>query len=341
MKALLYEGPQKVAVQEAPVPEVGEGEALIAVESCGLSAADIARITHAKAAAPLPLGHEVAGRVAALGKGTKGFAVGDRVLVAQHVPCGDCHHCRRGSETSCPDSKRTDLDPGGFAELARVSARHVSRAMLKVPKRVDFDAASQAEPLARCLRGAKRLDLQKGDTAAVIGLNATGLMMAQILAARDVTVVAFDPAPARVRIAQKQGIEQAYTGREGNVEEKVRSLSGRRGADAVVLAGGGPALAAETIHWLRDGGTLGVFADFQPEPFLRLDMSALYQRELTVLASRAAGPDDLREALDLIASGEIDVDPYTRDTFPLSRFPEALRQARGKEILKAIIRCQA
>ncbi|MCX5788122.1 MAG: alcohol dehydrogenase catalytic domain-containing protein [Elusimicrobia bacterium] len=337
MKALLYEGPQKVSVKDVPVPEIGEGEALVAVEACGLCGTDIVKITQSKAAPPLPLGHEVAGRIAALGEGVKGFAVGDRVLVAHHVPCGECHFCKRGSETMCPEFKRTNLDPGGFSELTRVSARHVARTMLKLPKRLDYAAASQVEPLACCLRNAKRLALGEGDLAVVVGLGAIGLMMAQLLKARGVAVVAFDLEPSRVRLAQKAGLEHAYTGREGNAEEKVRSLSGRRGGDALVLTAGTPAFAAESLNWLRDGGTLNVFASFHPDPFLRLDMNAVYHRELTVTAAYSSTPEDLREALDLIVSGTVDLSPFIRDTFPLARFPEALRQARGREILKAIL----
>lgn len=337
MKALLYEGPQKVSVKEVPVPEIGDGEALVAVEACGLCGTDILKIINGKHALPLPLGHEVAGKVAAIGKGVKGFSVGDRVLVAHHVPCGECHFCARGSETMCADFKRTDLDPGGFSEFARVSARHVANTMLKLPKKLDFNRASQAEPLACCIRNAKRLGLGPGDAAVVIGLGSIGLMMAQTLKARGVTVVAFDLEPSRVRQAQKCGLEHSYTGLEGNGEELVRSLSGRRGADALVFTAGGPSLVAERLAWVRDGGTLNVFASFHPDPTLRLDLNAVYHRELTLMASYSATPADLLDALALIETGAIDLDPYIRNTFPLDRFPEALRQARGREVLKAIL----
>lgn len=337
MKALLYEGPQKVNLKEVPVPEIGDGEALVAIEACGLCGTDILKITQGKLPPPIPLGHEVAGKVAALGKGVKGFALGDRVLVAHHVPCGECRFCARGSETMCAEFKRTNLDPGGFSEFARVSARHVANTMLKLPKRLDASTASQTEPLACCIRNAKRLGLGDGDLAVVIGLGSIGLMMAQVLRTRGVTVVGFDLQPARVRQAQKLGLEHAYTGKEGREEELLRSLSGRRGADALIFTAGTPSLITERLGWLRDGGTVNVFASFHPDPTLRLDLNAVYHRELTLLASYSATPADLREALALIEADKIDLDPYIRHTFSLDRFPEALRQARGREILKAIL----
>lgn len=337
MRALLYEGPQKFGVKEIPVPQIQDGEALVAVEACGLCGTDIVKITQWKLPPPLPLGHEVAGTIAALGKGVKGFRVGDRVLVAHHVPCGECRLCKAGSETMCSEFKRTNLDPGGFSEFTRVSARHVANTMLKLPKGLGFGAASQAEPLACCVRNAKRLGLGEGDVAVVIGLGAIGLMMAQTLSLRGVTVIGFDLEPQRVKQAQKAGLEHAYTGREGKEEELVRSLSGRRGADAIVFTAGSPSLVAERLAWVRDGGVLNVFASFHPDPYLRLDLNAIYHRELSLMASYSATPEDLREALDLLAAGKLDLEPYLRHTFPLARFPEALRQARGREILKAIL----
>ena len=340
MKAVLYDGPQKVSVRELPVPAIADGEALVAVEACGLCGTDIVKITQGRQPPPVPLGHEVSGKVVALGKGVRGFKAGDRVLVAHHVPCGECHFCSRGSETMCSEFKRTNLDPGGFSEFIRVSARHVARTMLKVPREIDFNTASQTEPLACCIRNAKRLGLREGDAAVVIGLGAIGLMMAQVLKARGVTVLGFDLEPSRVKLAQKLGLEHAYTGREGRSEETVRSLSGRRGADAIVFTAGTPGLLAERLSWVRDGGALNVFASFHPDPHVRLDLNAVYLRELRVFSSYSATPEDLREALELIRTGAVDLEPYTRHTFPLSRFPEALRQARGREILKAIVQPQ-
>lgn len=337
MKALLYEGPQKVSVKEIPVPEIGEGEALVAVEACGLCGTDIVKIMQSKLPAPLPLGHEVSGRVAALGGGVKGFQVGDRVIVAHHVNCGVCHYCKNGSETMCAEFKRTNLDPGGFSEFTRVSARHVANTMLKVPKGLDFDRASQAEPLGCCIRNAKRLGLKEGDLAVIIGLGSIGLMMAQLLKLRGVTVIGFDLEPSRIRQAQKLGLGHAYTGREGKEEDLVRSLSGRRAADAIIFTAGTPSVIAEKMTWVRDGGTLNIFASYFPDVYLRLDLNAVYHRELRLMGSYSATPADVREGLDLIATKQIELDPYIRNTFPLSRFPEAMRQARGREILKAIL----
>lgn len=337
MKALVYEGPQSVVLRDVPVPEIGEREALVQVEACGLCGTDLVKIYNGNAKPPLPLGHEVAGRIQKTGPGVKGFKAGDRVVVAHHVPCFECHYCRRGSPSMCREFKRTNLDPGGFAQFVRVSERHLAHTTLKIPAKLGFAAASQTEPLACCLRNARRLGLEKGDLAVIIGLGSIGLMTAQVLALRGVTVAAADLDPQRVRIAQKAGIEHAYTGKDGRLEETLRSLSDYRGADALIFTAGTPQLVAQRLAWLRDGGTLNVFASFHPEPNARLDLNELYRRELRVLASYSPAVEDLREALRLIASGEIAMEPHASCAFPMERFQEALRRARGREILKAIL----
>ncbi|HVE11853.1 MAG TPA: alcohol dehydrogenase catalytic domain-containing protein [Elusimicrobiota bacterium] len=337
MKAILYKAQRDTPLEEVPVPELGPGEALIAVEACGLCGTDIVKIEGATRKPPVHLGHELAGRIAQLGAGVKRFKKGDRVVVAHHVPCFECHYCRRGQESMCREFKNTNLDPGGFAQFTRVSARHVEHVMLPIPAKLGYAQAAMTEPLACCLRNVRRMNLQEGDCAAIIGLGFIGVMTAQLLQRAGVTVVGVDLDPTRVRFAQKLGIEHAYTGREGRMDQILASVTEARGADALIFTAGTPELVIEKLSWLRDGGIVNVFASFHPNPIARLDLNAIYHRELTFMSSYSPEVKDLKDALSLIAKGEIDVSSYTRDAFPLSDFAEAMRQVRGREVLKAIL----
>src|SRR5208282_2976189 len=156
MKALVYEAPQRVSLQEVPIPEIGAREALVQVEACGLCGTDIVKIYNESLQPPIPLGHEVAGRIEELGSGATKFKVGDRVVVAHHVPCFECHYCRRGHPSMCREFKRTNLFPGGLAQFVRVSEQHLKHTTFKIPAKVGFTEASQTEPLACCLRNARR-----------------------------------------------------------------------------------------------------------------------------------------------------------------------------------------
>lgn len=336
MKILQYEGPRKVVLKDVPEPEIGPGEILLAPEACGLCGSDILKID-SKLNGPVPLGHELAGVVAARGPGVEKFKTGERVVVSHHVPCLVCHYCRRGNESMCREFKQTNLDPGGFSQLVRVSARHVEHVTFKIPKKLSAAKASLTEPLSCCLRNKRRLGLLEGDCAVVVGLGFIGLVTARLLREDGVEVVGLDIDPGRVKFAQKHGVAHAYTGREGRMKDIIDSLTEGRGADALLFTAGPASLVPERISWIRDGGVLNIFAGFASDPSARINLDEIYRRELTLLSSYSPTLQDLREAHRLIVEGGIDLTPFSNDTFPMDRFDEALRQVRGREIYKAIL----
>ena len=116
MRAAVFHGDGRVAPGDWPRPRVGPGELLLRVRGCGLCGSDIAKIVAPETRGPAVFGHEVVGDVGEAGDGVQGFAVGDRVVAAHHVPCGECHYCRRDSPSMCRVFKASNLDPGGFAE---------------------------------------------------------------------------------------------------------------------------------------------------------------------------------------------------------------------------------
>lgn len=337
MKALIYEGPQRVSLREVPIPKIGPGEALVQVEACGLCGTDLVKIYNGNSKPPVPLGHEVAGQIEKLGSSVKQFKVGDRVVVAHHVPCFECHYCVRGHPSMCREFKRSNLDPGGFAQFVRVSEQHLKHTTFKIPAKIDFATASQVEPLACCLRNARRLGLAKGDTAVIVGLGSIGLMTAQVLVRLGVTAIGVDIDAQRVSTAHKSGIEHAYTGKEGRTEELIQSMTEYRGADALVFTAGSPQLVSERLSWLRDGGTLNIFASFYPDSKAWFDLNEIYHREIRIMSSYSPAIEDLQEALGLIVRKEIDMHPHSHHAFPMDQFNEVVRQVRGREILKAIL----
>jgi len=272
--------------------------------------------------------------VAAIGSGVSIYAVGDRVVAAHHVPCGDCHYCRRGSESMCAAFKASNLDPGGFAEYVRVPAPNVRHATFRVPPHVSDEAASFVEPLACCLRAVRRARVQPGDTAVVVGLGSIGCLFVQLLKRAGTAVVGADALSDRAVFARELGADAGGT---LEVAAKAqRELSAGRGADHVILTGGGAAVLPWTAEIVRDGGGIHYFAGGGGDA-LPLPLETLYHRELTITATYSSSPSDLAEAFGLITSGAIQVERLITHRVPLASLASGVDLMRRREALKVYV----
>ena len=145
MRAAVYRGRGQVRVETLPVPRIGRGEALVRIDTCGVCHTDLKKVHYGLQEPPRVYGHEMAGVIAALGPGVRGWRPGDRVAVCHHIPCGACFYCARSEFAQCPGYKRTGttagFEPagGGFAQFIRVMPWIVQRGMLRVPPRVSRD----------------------------------------------------------------------------------------------------------------------------------------------------------------------------------------------------------
>jgi L-iditol 2-dehydrogenase len=330
MKAILAKD-GAAALSDIPVPNIIDGELLLTLDVCGLCGTDVMKLdTRAGGAI---LGHELVGRVAKAGKGAP-FREGDRVVVSHHVPCLNCHYCRKGQESMCRQFKETNIEPGGFSEFVRIPALHAAHTAFLVPESVSSLAASQTEPLACVLRNVKRLNVSAGDVVGIVGLGAIGQMTGQLLKLRGVTPVGLDLDARRVSQFLRWGF--ATTGAEDFAETGAR-VSADRGFDAIVYSAGTPGLVARSLDYLRDGGVVNIFASFHPDHVLPLDLNAVYSRELTVVSSYSPALVDLKEAFDLIVSGAFDPLALSPASFPLSAFAEAVAAVKSRETLKSVL----
>jgi L-iditol 2-dehydrogenase len=234
----------------------------------------------------------------------------------------------------CRQFKSTNISPGGFAEFVRIPALHAKYTSFRVHDDMDPIAASQMEPLACVLRNVKRLGAEKGDVVGIVGLGAIGQMTGQLLALLGAIPVGLDLDADRVKKFSSWG--KAFGDAEAFAEAG-RQASGGRGFDAVVYSAGGPALVAQSLGWLRDGGAINVFASFHPDPILPLDLNQIYHRELTVISSYSPSMADLKEAFALIASRKFDPLLLDIGKFPLSAFDEAVLAVKSRKIMKAIL----
>lgn len=306
MRAVVYRGINDMRVETVPVPEVGPGELLIKVATCGICGTDLKKIHMGSHSAPRIFGHEMAGTVVQVGEGLTGYAVGDRVMTFHHVPCGECYYCKKGTPSQCPLYLKTGVTAGfapsggGFAEYIRVMDFVVAnRGVVRVPGDVPFEQAAFIEPLNTVLKGVKLLNLTADDTVLVIGQGPIGLMHAALARRTGARVLTSDLFPERHAIAARFGLKEPIDAAKENVVERVKAATEGRGADAVILAVGGNALIKTAMDAARFGGKVMLFAQTQHGE-ATIDPAAVCVDEKTLLGSYSSSFSILDEVTGIV-----------------------------------------
>jgi len=309
MRAVVYHGINDMRVETVPVPQIGPGELLIKIATCGICGTDLKKIHMGSHSAPRIFGHEMAGTVVAAGDGVKGFAVGDRVMSFHHVPCGVCYYCRKQTPAQCPLYKKTGatagFEPsgGGFAEYIRVMDFVVDYGgVVHIPGDVPFEQAAFVEPLMTVLKGVKLLNLVADDTVLVIGQGPIGLMHAALARRTGARVLTSDLFPERHAIASRFGLTNPIHAGTENVIERVMTETDGRGADAVILAVGGNGLIRTAMDAVRPGGKVMLFAQTQHGE-ATFDPAAVCVDEKTLMGSYSSSFPLLSEVTDLVFGG--------------------------------------
>ncbi len=341
-RVAVYYRNSDIRIEERPLPEIGPGELLVKVEASGICGSDALEWYRIKKA-PLVLGHELAGVVTQAGAGVAGFREGDRVVVDHHVPCGSCRFCRNGHETMCEALlHKTNIDPGGFAEYCRVPAINVEKGgVIPIPDHVSFEDASLAEPLATVIRGQRIAGIRPGQTVLVMGAGIAGLL--HVLAARAAGagfVAATDVSDYRLEAAHNFGADLALRASE-DVNASLKESTGGL-ADLVIVSTGARQVAVQALQAADLGGTVLFFASTDPGVETPLSINDFFWRRDTALTTTYAGtPGDYRDALDLIASGRIDVHQMITHRLPLARTSEGFQMvASGQGSIKVIVEPQ-
>ncbi len=337
MRVAVYYSNDDIRLEERPRPEPGPGELLMRVEASGICGSDVME-WYRKPKAPLVLGHEVSGVVEQVGAGLTRFATGDRIATTHHVPCNDCRYCRRNLHNVCESMHHTNFDPGGFSEFVRLPAVNVERGTFKLPDSVGFDAATFVEPLACVLRGQRAAGVARGDTVLVIGAGISGILQIQAARANGAArVYAVDVHPSRLEMARRFGADEAWPVGKA-IADRLRAANEDRLADRVLVCSGARAALEGALALIDHGGSLLVFAPLLPGETLTLDVNDLWKRGISIVHSYAGPPDDMRLALDWIATPRIDVASMVTHRLPLEETGVGFRLvAASGDSLKVLI----
>jgi L-iditol 2-dehydrogenase len=345
MKALVYEGPNRLEVEERPTPEPAVGEAILRVLACGICGTDlrIAKGGHrayADGVRRVP-GHEFTGEVVAVGSGVDGHAPGERVFVAPNLGCGTCPACRAGRINLCVNAEAFGITfDGAFAEYVRVPAPAVEQGnLLGVPADADPAAVSVVEPLACVLRGQRAVDLREGDSVLVCGAGPIGLLHVLLAKAAGASqVIVSEPSSVRRREALEFGGDVGIDPLQEDLKAKVLEATGGLGADVVITAVPVPAVQEQALELAAVGGRINYFGGLPRDAStVRIDSNLVHYRELRITGTTANDTEDCRRALDLALSGDVDLSRFVTARFPLERAADAFAAAGDGAQLKVVI----
>jgi L-iditol 2-dehydrogenase len=336
MRVAVLRSAGDIGVEQRPAPSPGRGEVLVRVGSVGVCGSDTHYYDHGRIGrfvveSPLVLGHEASGVIAAVGEGVDPSRNGQRVSIEPGVPDLTCPMCLSGRYNLCPDMRFFATPPidGAFAELVLVHEAFAH----PVPDSISDDAAALLEPLSVAVWACRKARVTAGSRVLVTGAGAIGLVTVQTALAFGATeVTVSDVNPARLALARELGATTVLDAREAGPDALARR------PDVLIECSGN---AQATVAGLRalDLAGRAVLVGMGGDE-LALPLSVVQERELEVTGTFRYA-NTWPTAIELVASGRVDLDRLVTGTYRLDQAEEALTAARQDPAsVKAVVRPQ-
>lgn len=334
--ALDFGGPEVLKLASVPTPTPGNGELLIEVEACGVCFHDVltrAGLLRRGVTLPFIPGHEPAGRVIALGPGVEGFEVGQLVCSLPSEPCWCCHYCQSGRDHLCGRTRPLghSMRAGGYAEYIVLR----STTCLPVPSPIRArEAAILGCAISSVYRAYRAAQVRMGQTVVVTGAGGgTGLHSVQLAKLAGSHVFGITSSEVKVDAIREAGAEEVILAQNGSFHAEVLRLTGGYGADVIVDHVGTPVWPS-VLRSVAPGGSI-VFVGQVSGESVAFNPGSLVQRNLRLIGTKAATLQDLRDVLNLAASGKLR--PVVTRVLPMEEAAEAHRMLEQRQTTGRIV----
>jgi L-iditol 2-dehydrogenase len=339
MRVGIMAGVRDIGVHDIPVPEPGPGEVLVRIRATAVCTWEQRSYSGAQSNKfPFVGGHESAGEIVSFGPGVMSELVdGERVSLGPSS-CGRCHWCLTGQDRVCKRHYATAVKygeawgPGGFSEYKL----HPIDAVYPIGDAA-FDQAALCEPLACAMHATRMLGIYVGEDVVVLGAGVMGLMNVIAAKKRGARVIVSEIDANRLEMARRMGADELIDASATDPVERVKELTGGRGAEAVISAIGHEKANAQGMAMLADRGRFVLFAAAHPEPALTLSPNELHNREIGALGVVSKDKQDFYAASRLIRYGQVDLAPLIDVRYPLERVGEAMEHALRPGTYRVIV----
>jgi L-iditol 2-dehydrogenase len=340
MKQEVMTAPGKIEFRQVPVPQPKEGEILVKIIRIGICGSDIHVYhgTHPFTKYPVTQGHEVSGQVAVLGKGVKGFAVGQKVTIQPQVFCGKCYPCTHGKYNLCENLKVMGFQTTGTAsEYFAVDASKVT----PLPDSMSYDEGAMIEPLAVAFHAVRRVGNVKGLNIAVLGAGPIGILVAQTAKALGAKAVLIgDVSDWRLAKAKECGIDFTFNSKDGEFGKAMVESFGPDKADVIYDCAGNDITMGMAIKYARKGSTIILVAVYAG--MAKVDLAVLNDHELDLNTTMMYRSEDYLAAIDAVGKGLVHLKPLMSMHFAFSDYLAAYQyiDANREKTMKVLMDIQ-
>ncbi len=328
LQAVMTE-PGKIEFREVEKPEIGDDEVLVEVMRLGICGSDIHVYhgTHPYTSYPVVQGHEVSGVIAETGNAVQDFEVGDMVTFTPQVVDETCYQCRHGDYHICDSLKVMGFQTTGAAsEYFPVSAEKV----LKIPPSVSIDEAAMIEPISVAVHALRRGGDVKGKKVVVLGSGTIGNLVGQVAKASGAAgVINTDISDYKLDKAKACGLEHGINTRREDLGEAILRIFGPDRADLILECVGAQETIDQAIENARKGTTIVVVGVFGEKP--RVDLGLVQDHELNLAGTLMYQRSDYARAIELVASGKMDLDPMVTHRFDFKDYLDAYEAIEASE----------
>jgi S-(hydroxymethyl)glutathione dehydrogenase/alcohol dehydrogenase len=360
--AILEAAPGGIHIEEIPIPVPRRGEVLVKVSACGVCHTDL-HVMKAEVAFPTPavMGHEISGRVAALGPEVDGPALGTKVVSAFIMPCGFCTPCGMGRDDLCDNFFAMNRLKGtlydGTSRLARRDGSSIamysmaglaeyavvpSTDVFPLPDGLPLEESAVLGCAVFTAYGAVRhgADLRGGERVAVVAVGGVGINVIQITRAFGASqIIAVDVKDDKLEAARRLGATDLVNAASTDATARVRELTDGRGVDVAFEVLGLPQTFAQAFEMIRDGGRMVAVGIAPGKTAAPVEITRLVRRELRIVGSYGARTrSDMPEIVRLAARGTFRPETMVTQRFPLGEADAAYQAlARGEIVGRAIV----
>jgi len=341
MKAVRYYAPNDIRYEEIKVPELQEGEILVKVEAALTCGTDVKTFRRGHPVlikkTPSGFGHEFSGTVVRVDDTVDNVKVGDRVVCANSAPCGECFYCKREEYELC---ENLDLLNGAYAQYIVVPKRIVEKNTIIIPDNLTFAQAAFSEPLSNVVHGIAKTPIKKGDVVGVMGIGPIGLMFALLAKLKGAKVIAMGRNPLKLKLAKEfahADIVIDITKLEDPSELILSHTNERRGLDVAIECVGLPSMWEKMFSLVRKGGYVHFFGGCASGSTVSLDTRRLHYDEVKIISSFHHTPKYFKQALELISSGQIDVEKLITKRMDMKYAKRAIEMHRDGEAIKILL----